>query len=350
MDTFSLPQLLKIVQVGQPEVEARVIVQLASSQVKQTRGNKPYLQTEWTDGVTMMALKFWGDTAAYEALRDEKSGTTFKLSGGFVRDDYGVSLYRPELAKPDELERKLFLAGGNERAVFLKDQSRRLQERIDSIKRPQLRLVCQTLLKQVGDKLVRTAAARKNHHARVGGLIEHVVSMLGAADGMAAHYGEADPDIVAAGILFHDIGKVRENVYPEDSFVQCPDLSSVLIGHISMGAQMFYNLWEKTRIQHPVEFPDPISTHLRDHVLHVIIAHHGTQEHGSPVVPATPEAWIVHIADLLDAHIEMLRMSYAEAVPTCSGAVEAHWPLRGSLAIPFKVLEAQMTRPALPAS
>ena len=85
----------------------------------------------------------------------------------------------------------------------------------------------------------------------------------------------------------------------------------------------------------------PASEELRDHLLHLIASHHGTKEFGSPVAPKTPEAFLLHHIDNMDAKIEMLRLSYARGKEEASGLLEAHRPLEGPLPWPIsgKVLE-----------
>lgn len=126
------------------------------------------------------------------------------------------------------------------------------------------------------------------HHDFRGGLLQHVLEMLASVNGMERFYPEANFDIVRAGIIVHDVGKLIE--------VNCEGLVSshtkygVLIDHMALGLDIIREL-------KPEDMPENTYTHLR----HIILSHHGTKEFGSPVTPATIEAWLVHCADNMSA-------------------------------------------------
>jgi 3'-5' exoribonuclease len=144
-------------------------------------------------------------------------------------------------------------------------------------------------------------AARQLHHAWLGGLLEHVVSLLGLADRVAAHYPLLDRDLLVTGVILHDIGKIRELVW-ESGFDYT--VEGVLLGHIQMGV----DLVEKTIAGLP-GFPD----RLRTLVLHMILSHHGKLEFGSPKLPMIPEALVLNFLDDLDAKMQAIASAFEKS-------------------------------------
>jgi 3'-5' exoribonuclease len=141
-------------------------------------------------------------------------------------------------------------------------------------------------------------AARQLHHAWLGGLLEHVVSLLGLAESVAAHYAMLDRDLLVTGVILHDIGKIRELIW-ESGFDYT--VEGVLLGHIQMGV----DLVEKTIAGLP-GFPD----RLRTLVLHMILSHHGKLEFGSPKLPMIPEALVLNFVDDLDAKMQAMATEF----------------------------------------
>jgi 3'-5' exoribonuclease len=144
-------------------------------------------------------------------------------------------------------------------------------------------------------------AARQLHHAWLGGLLEHVVSLLGLADRVAAHYPLLDRDLLVTGVILHDIGKIRELVW-ETGFDYT--VEGVLLGHIQMGVDLV-----ETTIAGLPGFPD----RLRTLVLHMILSHHGRLEFGSPKLPMIPEALVLNFLDDLDAKMQAMASEFEKS-------------------------------------
>jgi len=125
-------------------------------------------------------------------------------------------------------------------------------------------------------------------------LLEHTLSVAGMADRACAHYPELNRDLVLAGVLLHDVGKTAELTY-QRSFSYSD--AGNLIGHISMEAD-----WINQAVARIPDFPEQ----LRLLVLHIVLSHHGKLEFGSPVLPKTPEALLVHYLDDLDGKLEAM--------------------------------------------
>lgn len=163
----------------------------------------------------------------------------------------------------------------------------------------------------LASKLKRAPAAMTMHHAYLGGLLEHLVSLIGLSRGVTAHYPELDPDLLLAGIVLHDIGKTDELRY-----TRAIDYSTEgrLLGHISIGL-----LLVREKIRAIPGFPDPLATLVE----HLILSHHGSHEFGSPSLPQIPEAVVLHFLDDVDSKMASMRGTLEG-----SASPEAEWTER----------------------
>jgi 3'-5' exoribonuclease len=169
-----------------------------------------------------------------------------------------------------------------------------LEQVVASVANPPLRSLLTAIVTSNADKLKIWPAARTVHHAYRGGFLEHVLKVAEVGRSLALEY-EADADLVVAGALLHDIGKLEELDYDiTTSYTR----DGNLIGHITIGA-----LQVAEAIRRIPDFPDA----LRAALLHLIASHHGERDHGSPVEPMTVEAYILAAADNLDATINQVR-------------------------------------------
>ncbi len=143
----------------------------------------------------------------------------------------------------------------------------------------------------------KAPAAKSLHHVFLGGLLEHTLSVAAMARLACSHYRDLNRDLVLAGVLLHDVGKTVELSY-QRSFGYTD--AGNLVGHISMEAE-----WINRAADGIQGFPQE----LRLQLLHIVLSHHGKLEFGSPVLPKTPEALLVHYLDDLDGKLEaMLRV------------------------------------------
>ncbi len=172
-----------------------------------------------------------------------------------------------------------------------------LRSWIASMTHPQLKALLESIFADEALALAyRTAPAAKSvHHAWLGGLIEHVLSLCHLAKFTAAHYRGIDFDLLLAGVILHDIGKTQELTYARGFGYSTP---GQLLGHITIGVQMV-----DEKIRQMPDFP----ARLRDLLLHMILSHHGEMEYGSPKVPLFAEAMLLHQLDNLDSKMEIIR-------------------------------------------
>lgn len=143
-------------------------------------------------------------------------------------------------------------------------------------------------------------AAQQIHHAYRGGFLEHIMKMAEVGRFVARAYG-ADEDLVLAGVVLHDIGKLQELAYEGGAGSYTRDGN--FVGHIGLGLMMVREACSGIS-----DFP----LELRSQIEHLIASHHGLREHGSPVEPKTIEAFIVASVDELDAKLNQVRKAIAE--------------------------------------
>jgi len=174
---------------------------------------------------------------------------------------------------------------------------RELRETVAGIRNPHLKALLDALLDdpEIAPRYRRAPAAKQIHHAFLGGLLEHVLSLCGLARATAAHYPHVDFDLLLTGVVLHDIGKIYELSY-ERGFSYSNE--GQLLGHMHIGLRM---VAEKLRAL--PDFP-PL---LRSLVEHMILSHHGQLEFGSPKLPQFPEALLLHYLDDMDSKMECMR-------------------------------------------
>lgn len=152
---------------------------------------------------------------------------------------------------------------------------------------------------EIKEAFMTRPAARTVHQAYVGGLLEHTLNVARLCMRIADQYGELDRQTLLAGAILHDIGKIREL-----GGVLQPDYtqSGKLLGHIFLGVEIADAFLQKSDL-------DP---HLREHLFHLILSHHGKHEYGAPQLPQTAEAFVLHYADNLDAKLAQCRSFFPD--------------------------------------
>ncbi len=333
---MTLHLLLQQTPVDGESIHLGIDFQIGTIRRQVTRGGKPYLELEIADGTGREKIKLWADTPAFDFCEPLQGGESVHATGRFSRNSFGLNVEELQLRRlsPEELEE--FFAGSSERIEFIRQEYEFIQSTISAFLDPRLRLLCQTFLEQFGDRFKRAAAAREIHHARRGGLIEHTAQMMRSAVALASVYPQMNWDLVCAGVLFHDSGKLWENDYAEQSFVSHPQVVGELLGHISIGIELVNKLWRTVESRPDFqETGTPAAETVRQHLLHLIASHHGQKEYGAPVTPRTPEGWALHYIDNLDARIEMMRTIYADKPLIAPGIHDYKRPLEGHAVTPL---------------
>ena len=266
-------------------------------ELRQDKAGRSYLDLELADASGSIAAKAWSDSSA---LTQEFAAHEFVKFRGQVQS------YKEQLQlKLDNCRRATEAdhAEGFDEARLVPTTKedldglwRRLEELLDTqLERPVARRLAAETLERHGAALRVHPAAKAIHHAFLGGLLEHVVSMLGLAVRICDHYAELDRDLVVLGVLFHDLGKLEElGAMPVNDYTPV----GRLVGHIILGRDLL-----RERAAAIEGFPDELRLQLE----HLILSHQGRKEFGSPVEPMTPEAIALHMIDDLDSKLAVLR-------------------------------------------
>jgi 3'-5' exoribonuclease len=280
--------------------EATLFAAVKSKDKKEKKTGDPYLTLILADKTGEIDTKVWDDVANLEPLF--QVGDVVKVLGpvGEYRGKPQLTVKKLRLASPEEVD------PGDYLPISDRDPKETFAELLDlvhGIKDPHLCRACTRVLLDNQEAVLRSPAAMKVHHAHVGGLLDHMLSLSKLSLLIQSHYPMLDPDLMITACVFHDIGKIKE-LTVELSF----DYSTPgkLLGHVALGAEMFHDL-----VRDQVDFPPD----LKLRVEHIIISHHGKLEHGALKVPSTPEAIAFSHLDGLDANMELVRKSLLAVEP-----------------------------------
>ncbi|MGO8734705.1 MAG: 3'-5' exoribonuclease YhaM family protein, partial [Terriglobia bacterium] len=244
-----------------------------AKQQRTTKSNKPYLNLILGDKTGQLEGRIW-DLSDPRIAKDFDRGDIVKARGSASRFDDRLQMKIDQLRKAttSEVDKADLLPSTT---YDVSELWRQLLSFVDSLTNPDLKLLLTTLLADadLAQAYREAPAARQLHHAWLGGLLEHVVSLLTLADRVAPHYPILDRDLLLTGVILHDVGKVRELSW-EIGFDYT--VEGTLLGHIQMGMALV----EKTINSLP-NFPPKLKTL----VLHMILSHHGKLEFGSPKLP-----------------------------------------------------------------
>ena len=281
-----------------------------AKQQRTTKSNKPYLNLILGDKTGQLEGRVWAPDDPRIA-KDFERGDIVKARGSASRFDDRLQMKIDQLrkAEPKEVDKSDLLPSTTYDVAEL---WRQLQSFADSFTNPDLKLLLATILNDplLAEAYREAPAARQLHHAWLGGLLEHVVSLLTLADRVAPHYPILDRDLLLTGVILHDIGKVRELSW-NTGFEYT--VEGTLLGHIQMGAA----LAERTMDSLP-NFPPKLKTL----VLHMILSHHGKLEFGSPKLPMIPEALVLNFIDDLDAKMQAVQGEFDKCIREGKGPDE----------------------------
>jgi 3'-5' exoribonuclease len=279
-------------------------------QQRTTKTNKPYLNLILGDKTGQLEGRVWelGDP---RIAKDFDKGDIVKARGSVSRFDDRLQMKIDQIRKaaPAEVDKTDLLPSTTYDVAALWSQ---LIGFVDSFTDPDLKLLLTTLLAdpQLAQAYREAPAAKQLHHAWLGGLLEHVISLLTLADRVAAHYPLLERDLLLTGVILHDIGKLRELSW-EIGFEYT--VEGTLLGHIQIGTA----LTERTIDSLP-GFPPKLKTL----VLHMILSHHGKLEFGSPKLPMIPEALALSFIDDLDAKMQAMASEFDKALREGKGPDE----------------------------
>lgn len=292
--------------------EADVFVLMTGKEQLTTRDGKPYFKVTFRDARREISFPIWGNAPLAEDCRDAwNPGTHYKIRGVYRETDYGPQLDIRRIREvtaadaDDGFSPAMFLPHSRYDAETMYAELLKLvRERIGDA---DLRHLVEAILAEYRQEMLTLPAARRNHHAYVGGLLEHTLSVAKScvylADKYAEYYDDMQPPLdksmaVAGGIL-HDIGKIREIAQDAAATEYTP--AGHLIGHMLLGRDIVREAAARLAAE-----GKPLDAETQLRLEHLILSHQRLPEWGSPKPPMTPEALIVHYADDVDAKLHMM--------------------------------------------
>jgi 3'-5' exoribonuclease len=294
-----------------PGQEADLFLLMTVKEELTTKTGKPYFKVAFRDGSREVNFPIWDDSSWGSECREHWNvGVFYKVRAVYRETSYGPQLEIRKIREVIDAD----AADGFDPYACLPQSRFDPQQMYDEllaiarehIRHPGLRRLVETIFAENRDLLLILPAARRNHHAYIGGLLEHSLSVARTCIYLVDKYAEYYPDMqppldksmAVAGAILHDIGKLREIEQRPEGTLHTPE--GALIGHILSGRDIV----RETAAAMQGEPALDRDTQLR--LEHLIIAHQRLPEWGSPKPPMTPEALLVHYCDDIDAKYQMM--------------------------------------------
>ncbi len=267
--------------------------------VRQKKSGDPYLSMLLGDRTGELDAKMWDNVAEVIDTFDRDDFVKVKGLLQIFQNRPQLTVHKMARVADSEVDFKDYFPASERDPVEMFAELRGI---VSGMANPHLRALLEAFLDDEPlAKMYRTAPAAKHvHHAFLGGLIEHVLSVCHLSRMTAAHYGYVDVDLLLTGAILHDVGKVAELTYDRSVSYST---EGQLLGHIIIGLRMLHEKLERLP-----DFPPK----LRVLVEHLIVSHHGELEFGSPKTPLFPEAMLLHHLDNLDSKMECMRSLVAK--------------------------------------
>jgi 3'-5' exoribonuclease len=283
---------------------------VSDKQLRANRNGNLYLQVELRDRTGAISARLWN--AGEHLFRSFDTGDFLQVKGKvqLFQGALQMILSHIERIEAEKIELADFLPHTEHDVSKLLERLRGILLRLGN---PHLKALVECFL--MDDEFLRgfcqAPAGIRNHHAYLGGLLEHVVTLLDAAERILPLYPELDRDLLLAGIFLHDIGKVRELSFGK-AFAYTDE--GQLVGHLIIGVEMLMEKAAKVPDLTGEPFPPELLLRLK----HMILSHHGSYEFGSPRLPMTPEAIALHHLDNFDAKVHSFTRDIREDRNTTS--------------------------------
>jgi len=295
-----------------PSERVSGVFSISNAQLGRTRQDKPYLKVIVGDKTGELPARMWSiDEVTFRNLPTD----------GFASIEGETQPYQGELqliihtivpAEPSAAEMRDLLPCAKRPS---EEMFAEVQAHLLSLDHPAMKALAKAYLddNNLMDAFKQAPAAKSMHHAYLGGLLEHTLSLMNLANAICPFYPKINRDLVIMGLFLHDLGKTRELVY--DRAFSYSDRGE-LIGHIVEGAIMLHDKVQSLMREQGVRLPAGTLTVLQ----HIILSHHGVPEFGAAKYPSTPEAILVSQLDNLDAKTAM---SLAAARPERNSQFDA---------------------------
>lgn len=292
---------------------------VVAKQIKPKKTGEPYLALTLGDRTGQLEAKMWDNVE--EVLNGFEQDDFLKVKGlvNKYKNRFQLTIHKLRKLGDGEIEFADYLPKTTKN---IDELWQTLSDFVASFQNPHLKALVQAFMAdpEIAAAYRNAPAAKTLHHAYIGGLLDHVVSLFRSCDLVSRNYPQINRDLLLTGAFFHDIGKIHELAYNR-SFSYTT--RGQLLGHMIIELEM---LQAKLAL-----FPD-FPAELKTLIEHLIISHHGEYEFGSPKLPMFPEALLLHYMDDLDSKMEAMR---------------AHFEREADLESPWSSYNASLGRPLL---
>ena len=270
---------------------------VVAKQVKPKKTGEPYLALTLGDRTGQIEAKMWDNVAdAIDAFDQDDYIKTKGLINKY-KNRFQLTIHKLRRLEDAEVDFADYLPKTNKN---IDELWQTLADFVISLKNPCLKALLQAFMSdaQIAEAFRSAPAAKTLHHAYIGGLLDHVVSLFRSCDLLTRNYPQVDRDLLLTGAFLHDVGKIHELAYTR-SFSYTT--RGQLLGHMIIEIEMLH-----AKAALVPGFPEELKTLLE----HLIISHHGQYEFGSPKLPMFPEALMLHYLDDLDSKMESMRAHF----------------------------------------
>jgi 3'-5' exoribonuclease len=274
---------------------------VVSKQVKPKKTGDPYLALTLGDRTGQIEAKMWDNVE--DSLDAFEQDDFLKVKGliNKYKNRFQLTIHKLRKLGESEIDFSDYLPKTTKN---IDELWQTLTDFVASIQNTHLRNLVQGFMAdpEIAQAYRNAPAAKTLHHAYIGGLLDHVVSLFRSCDLICRNYPQVNRDLVLAGAFLHDIGKIHELTYNR-SFSYTT--RGQLLGHMIIELEML-----QAKLSLVPDFPPELKTLLE----HLIISHHGEYEFGSPKLPMFPEALVLHYMDDLDSKMESMRALFDREV------------------------------------
>ncbi len=283
-----------------PQHENKVITSsfvVASKQVKAKKNGEPYLALILADRTGQIEAKMWDNVEEFIEAFEQEDFLKVKGLINKYKNRFQLTVHKLRRMQESEIDFADYLP---KTTKDIGELWRTLTEFVASFQNPHLKVLVESFMAdpEIAERYRNAPAAKSLHHAYIGGLLDHVVSLFRSCDLVCRNYPQVNRDLVLTGAFLHDIGKIHELTYNR-SFSY--STRGQLLGHMIIELEML-----QAKIEKLPGFPPELKTLLE----HLIISHHGQYEFGSPKLPMFPEALMLHYLDDLDSKMEAMRAQF----------------------------------------
>jgi 3'-5' exoribonuclease len=282
------------------EQENKVITSqfvVVSKQIKAKKNGEPYLSLTLGDRSGSIDAKMWDNVEEFLNAFEQDDFVKIKGLINKYNNRWQLTIHKIRKVGDSEVQFDDYLP---KTTKDIDELWRTLGGYVDSMQNPQLKELLQLFMndEEIAKAYKCAPAAKTLHHAFIGGLLDHVVSLYSSCDLIVRNYPMVNRDLLFTGVFLHDIGKIHELTYAR-SFGYSTE--GQLLGHMIIELEMLH---KKIAL-----IPD-FSPELKILIEHLIISHHGQYEFGSPKLPMFPEALMLHYMDDLDSKMEAMRAQF----------------------------------------